>query len=166
MLIYSFVCFKGTPGGVKENSSGGGIPTVGQGIGSAAAGKQVTGLSQGPEDKDKDGCFRVPGYRGVWVNPMGKHFVKINGVPLTCVKQEEGDGNADKGPGSITLFKDADEAARMHDDAMKKIGQSKSVEMNFKQDGNRIVYEDAAANAAAGRGLEMLGMCFIIQRAR
>ena len=72
---------------MKENSSGGGIPTVGQGIGSATASKQVTGLiGQGPEDKDEDGYFRVPGYRGVWVNPMGKHLVKINGVPFTRVK--------------------------------------------------------------------------------
>ena len=49
----------------------------------------------------------------------------------------------------------------MHDDAMKEKGQSKSVQMNFKEDGNRIVYEDAAANAAAGRGLEMLGACSV-----
>jgi len=148
----------GTSGGVKENSTGGGIPTVGQGIGSVTTSKQMTGGhgKEGPKDKDKDGCFRVPSYRGVWVNPMGKHFVKINGVSLTEEQLNKPAGQESFG-GSTILFKSADEAARAYDDTVRQRGEDKNTEMNFKEDGSRILYEDAAVNAAAGRGLEMLG---------
>ena len=162
-MLQSFLCVcspTGTPGGGKENSSGGGIPTVGQGIGSAAINKQgAVPLGQGTEDKDKDGCFRVPGYRGVWVNPTGKHFVKVNGTPLTKGADDEKGKDSSSG-GTIIVFDNADEAAKMYDDVLKKRGEDKGAEKNFKADGSRIVYEDAAASTAAGRGLEMLGEFF------
>jgi hypothetical protein len=140
----------GVLGGIRENSSGGGIPTVGQGIGSVTSNKQVSAiLGQGHDDKDKDGCFRVPGYRGIWVNPSGKHFVKIKGEPLMT--------SEDDSSGKISLFDNAEDAATMYDKTLKERSEDKTSELNFKSDGKRIVYEDSTATAAAGRGLEMLG---------
>jgi hypothetical protein len=132
---------------------GGGIPTVGQASkkkkSSAGAGK---GHSNG--GKDKNGCIRVPGYSGVWVNPKGKHFVKIDEKPLTHESDEEKVFSDD----STILFDSVEEAARMHDTVMKeKMGEvKKDLKLNFKPDGSRIVY-DTTSTAAAGRNLEMLG---------
>lgn len=104
----------------------------------------------GPEDKDKDGSFRVPGYRGVWVNPAGKHFIKIGGVSL-MIETDEGETEKEE----VLLFDTIEEAARKHDEVVT--GTGKGSELNFRPDGTRIVYEDSTAAAAAGRGLEMLG---------
>lgn len=105
--------------------------------------KKKSGSSTGavkPQDKDSDGSFRVPGYRGVWVNPAGKHFVKIGGERL-CV----GDANVD-----VWFFDSVDEAAKKHDDIVIERGLEKSGGLNFNKDGSRIVHEDAAPSAASG----------------
>lgn len=145
---------KGAPGG----PNGGAISTVGQiGItakqhgpgvgkqsGASTAGAQGTGAKNDLEKVDKDGSFRVPGYRGVWVNPAGKNFVKIKNEPYF-----ENDNKK--------LFDSADEAAKVHDKIANEKGL-KDIELNYKEDGKtRIVYEDKSSMASAGRGLEMLG---------
>lgn len=166
------------PGGSSAPgaSAGGGVSTVGQGMGSGGKPHGPTGVvgknassrsvgkasstgAAGPEDKDKDGSFRVPGYRGVWVNPAGKHFVKINGRQLTTHK-----GNSKTSGSVIQLDNDAmffdsiEDAAKTHDESiLAKSGQEAVTELNFLPDGTRIIYEDNTAAAAAGRGLEMLG---------
>jgi hypothetical protein len=99
-----------------------------------------------PKDKDADGSFRVPGYRGVWVNPSGKHFVKTSKDPL------RNDG------GDIVYFDTVEEAARKHDKILKKETEKDTgAELNFKEDGSRVIYDDNTAASAAGRGVEMLG---------
>lgn len=101
-----------------------------------AAAKQA---GAAPEDKDPDGSFRVPGYRGVWVNPKGKHFVKVKG---TIVKV-----------GDETLFFDSiEEAAKAHDSAVKKQGCDPKTELNFQEDGTRIVYEEVTTSSTTGLG--------------
>ena len=101
-----------------------------------------------PKDKDTDGSFRVPGYRGVWVNPAGKHFVKIEGTRLT-------ERNSDE----VLLFDTVELAAQIHDDAVKEsFDDNNKVELNFQADGSRIPYADKnTAVSAAARGVEMLG---------
>ena len=110
----------------------------------AKAGKAVAT----PKDKDTDGSFRVPGYRGVWVNPAGKHFVKIEGSRLTEQNSDE-----------VLLFDTVELAARMHDDAAKDSSDdNNNIELNFQADGSRIPYADKnTAVSAAARGVEMLG---------
>mmetsp|Transcript_13247 Transcript_13247/g.15409 ORF Transcript_13247/g.15409 Transcript_13247/m.15409 type:complete len:1475 (+) Transcript_13247:140-4564(+) len=133
----------------RETSLGGGVPTVGQ-----TSKKKKSSASKGiNEGKDSNGCIRVPGYRGVWVNPKGKHFVKINKKPLLQDRKNVGDSNDE----ATMLFESIDEAARMHDSVVIEKSEDKNVEMNFKADGTRIVYDDASSTAAAGRKLEMLG---------
>eukprot|EP00521_Asterionellopsis_glacialis_P013923 CAMPEP_0195307938 /NCGR_PEP_ID=MMETSP0707-20130614/37967_1 /TAXON_ID=33640 /ORGANISM="Asterionellopsis glacialis, Strain CCMP134" /LENGTH=1416 /DNA_ID=CAMNT_0040372193 /DNA_START=37 /DNA_END=4287 /DNA_ORIENTATION=- len=154
-------------GGAPGASAGGAPSTVGQGVGvggksvgptgtvgkkGKTAGKSSSAGAVGPKDKDKDGSFRVPGYRGVWLNTAGKHFVKIKGVRLTN-KGIEGDEKAE----DVLLFDAVDDAARKHDEFVSKSSGAKGAELNFRPDGSRIVYEDSTAAAAAGRGLEMLG---------
>ena len=94
-----------------------------------------------PKDKDSDGSFRIPGFRGVWVNPAGKHFVKVGKERLMEA-------------GELLFFDTPENAAQKHDEAAK---DSNGTELNFKSDGSRIKYDDNAAASAAGRGLEMLG---------
>ena len=87
-------------GNGEQGGSVGATPTVGQGASGKVGGvgkKKTAGRpgttlpgSSSTEEKDPDGSFRVPGYRGVWVNKNGKHFVKINGVRLTDDKTETG----------------------------------------------------------------------------
>ena len=64
----------------KQGATGGGIPTIGQGISSMMSGNQCMVGVEGDTPKDDDGSFHIPGYRDMWVNPAGKHFVKINGI--------------------------------------------------------------------------------------
>jgi len=106
----------------------------------------------GPDDKDSDGSFRVPGYRGVWVNPAGKHFVKIGGERLL-----KGEATDDGGGGDDWLFDSIDDAAKKHDEIVRERGLEKSDELNFNKDGSRIVHDDGTPAAAAGRGLEIMG---------
>ena len=128
---------RGGGGGGKGNQHG----PVGV-VGKKNKGSKSASAAQ---DKDADGSFRVPGYRGVWVNPAGKHFIKIN------KKRWE------KEDGSLSIFETVEQAARQHDEVLKKGGLPKNAELNYKPDGTRIVYEDSTAASAAGRGLEMLG---------
>ena len=99
---------------------------------------------------DEDGSFRVPNYRGVWVNPAGRNFVKIDGRPVL-----END--------AVKLFDSPEDAARHRDDLVL-LRDVTDAEMNYRPDGTtRIVYEDKGSNSVgnivtnAGRGLEMLG---------
>jgi len=165
---------KDTDKGSSGGSTGGGMPTVGQGIGSslAVSGATLRGKGANLRQKDEDGCFCVPGYRGVWVDKTGKHFVKVNGVALVRSKLSDKDNiNEEKSSNdneersstsksTVILFSSADQAAKAYDLEIKnkEKGDLKSVELNFKYDGTRIVYDDTASNAGnSGRGLDMLG---------
>lgn len=123
-------------------------PTVGQGGSKAGVGKKksqrITTTQQGglsKEEKDPDGSLRVPGYRGVWVNKEGKHFIKVNKERYT------GDGD------ELVFFDSADAAARSYDDVISRdSGENKAAELNFKADGTRNIYEDATSSTASGLG--------------
>mmetsp|Transcript_13452 Transcript_13452/g.19827 ORF Transcript_13452/g.19827 Transcript_13452/m.19827 type:complete len:1312 (-) Transcript_13452:194-4129(-) len=134
-------CGQPTEGTEEKDNSGAvfGPPGV---VGKKAKGSKKQSESQ---DKDADGSFRVPGYRGVWVNPAGKHFVKIEKKALT---NDNGD---------LKYFDTVDQAAREHDTVLEQKGMQKGMELNFQSDGSRIVYDENAAASAAGRGVEMLG---------
>jgi hypothetical protein len=110
----------------------------------AAAVKSPTfSMSTAITDKDPDGSLRVHGYRGVWVNKVGKHFVKIDGKRLTENETSE----------KILLFEDADEAAQKYDDILqKKCKDSSKLELNFQPDGSRIVYETVTSPSQSGLG--------------
>jgi hypothetical protein len=116
-------------------------PTVGQGGGPKSGVGKKKGGRPGPsqsgpssaEEKDPDGSIRVPGYRGVWINPNGKHFIKVDGERVTESEREE----------SIMLFDVVDDAARKYDEIMRmNKKKNQNVECNFSEDGSRIVYED------------------------
>jgi hypothetical protein len=93
------------------------------------------------EEKDADGALRVPSFRGVWVNQNGKYFVKING------KRLKDDDDTD------TLYFDSvDEAAKKHDVILKETSSGEQMELNFKEDASRIVYEDVATASTSGLG--------------
>ena len=92
------------------------------------------------EEKDPDGSIRVSGYRGVWVNQAGKHFVKINGERL---KDENG---------KELLFPGVEEAAKKHDEYLKSTNPKGKVEYNYKPDGSRVVYEDVSTSSTTGIG--------------
>lgn len=144
LITLNFTCSLGAGGEPSDPSgeasagrrSGGPVSVVGK------KGKKKSGSSAGvvrPEDKDPDGSFRVPGYRGVWVNPLGKHFVKIGGDRLRL-----DDAN------DVTFFDSVDDAAKKHDEIVRERGLEKSDGLNFKEDGSRIVHEDTAPSAASG----------------
>lgn len=92
------------------------------------------------DEKDSDGSFRVPSYRGVWVNKIGKHFIKLNGERYTESKK-------------LILFGSVDSAAKKHDE-LKLCDENvdKMMELNFKPDGSRIVYDDNSPASASGMG--------------
>eukprot|EP00980_Cylindrotheca_fusiformis_P017815 scaffold5631_cov117-Cylindrotheca_fusiformis.AAC.3 len=94
----------------------------------------------GTDQKDPDGSIRLPGYRGVWINQAGKHFVKIDSERL-----------ADQDKATI-YFDSVDEAARKHDSALKERKPAGKHEFNFKADGSRIVYEDVTTSSTTGIG--------------
>ena len=103
--------------------------------------KKGTKTVQPPtEEKDPDGAMRVPGYRGVWVNQSGKHFVKIDGERLKNEKGRE------------LLFPAIEDAAKKHDEVLKSKNLQGKVEYNFKADGSRIMYEDVATSSNTGIG--------------
>lgn len=117
---------------------------MGKQSGANSGGARGTGSKNNTEKVDKDGSFRVPGYRGVWINPAGKNFIKI--------KNEIFLENCDK-----KLFDTSDEAAKFYDQVVKERDLT-DAELNYKDDGEtRIVYDDKSSMASAGRGLEMLG---------
>jgi hypothetical protein len=93
----------------------------------------------GQEEKDSDGSARVPSYRGVWMDPNGKYFVKVQGERLTEAS-------------SVILFDTPDEAARKYDAEMKKSGSEAKVELNFKSDGTRNIYEGSSTSSTTGFG--------------
>jgi hypothetical protein len=98
------------------------------------------GTDKESSEKDEDGSMRVPSYRGVWVDAAGKHFIKIENKR---VKEENG---------SKMIFDSADIAAKKFDALLKENKSSKS-EFNFKPDGTRIMYDEAASSASsAGLG--------------
>ena len=129
-------------------SLGGATPTVGQGGTKGGVGKkksqrsstaQTGGTVQ--EEKDPNGALRVPGYRGVWVNKEGKHFIKIDKDQYT------GDGD------EVVLFDSNDAAARRYDEVISKnASENQTLELNFKPDGTRNIYEDATSSTASGLG--------------
>lgn len=117
-------------------------PTVIQGgISKKGTGKKKTGRPSGGRslqsaavviEKDSDGSIKVPGYRGVWVNKMGKHFVKIDGKKLMENDESE----------EPLLFYGMDDAARKYDEVVTKTKKDGKLELNFNPDGTRIFYED------------------------
>lgn len=136
----------------EQGGNVGATPTVGQGSNAkGGVGKKKAtgrpGVAQPgaavTEEKDLDGSFRIPGYRGVWVNKSGKHFVKIEGKRLTDNRKEDG---------KLLLFDNIDDAARMHDKIVNKGNQNEKVELNFKSSGSRIIYEDITPASTSGLG--------------
>jgi hypothetical protein len=132
-----------------QNGSVGATPTVGQGgPAKAGVGKKKGKASQPAtlgEEKDTDGSFRVPGFRGVWLNTAGKHFVKVDGERLTTAE-----GKAD-----VVFFGAIDEAAKKYDSILrmqKKKNHNQKMELNFKPDGTRFLYEDITPASTSGLG--------------
>lgn len=135
--------------GADNNGSSGAPPIVGQGSGpKSGVGKKKGGRpgpsqpgSSGTEEKDSDGSFRIPGYRGVWINPAGKHFIKIEGMRFM-----EEESAAEE---SVLVFDAVDDAARKYDEVLKRNkNKDKSIECNFSEDGSRIVYEDILSTSS------------------
>jgi hypothetical protein len=137
--------------GVDEGAvaGSGAVPTVGQGANKkAGVGKKKTSRPGAAppgatpnQEKDADGSFRVPGYRGVWVNKTGKHFIMIDGRPI-------------KLDGTLKLFDTTDDAARKHDEILQAESKDPSakLELNFRSDGTRIQYDDVSQTASSGLG--------------
>lgn len=84
----------------------------------------------------KDNSSQVPGFNGVWVQPDGKHFIKIEGEVIEADGKEE----AQKGVTPL-LFDTAEEAAKRRDQILKDSGRAQVSEMNYKPDGSRIIHE-------------------------
>lgn len=132
-------------GGTTPNVGQGGGPKsgVGKKKGGRPSGAQVGGTSS--DEKDADGSLRVPGYRGVWINAVGKHFIKI-------------DGERYKNNLSVEiLFDNVDDAAKKYDEIVrqqkKESGKkNQKVELNFKPDGTRIIYEVITPATTSGLG--------------
>lgn len=130
------------PKGVGARGNFGPVGVVGKKKGKSASAQG----SKPPVDKDSDGSFRVPGYRGVWVNPKGKHFVKIKDTR-----------QADEGGEGTQFFDNIEDAAKRHDTALKKLtekeeDEDEKIELNFQEDGTRIVYEDTTSASSTGLG--------------
>lgn len=118
----------------KVKEFGGAVPSVGKAPKSRGPKKKIAkNLAAAViPDKDDDGSTRVLGYRGVWLK-NGKYFIKVGGIPLT--KSVEGK--------EVTLFLDTvEEAAKRYDDVITTRGRAREVEMNYKEDGSRIMYDD------------------------
>jgi len=142
----------------SSGGTSGATPTVGQGTSNAkqygpGVGKQgnVSGNvnASSEETMDKDGSLLVPTYRGVWVNTEGKYFVKVDGNAVTTASNE---GDVP----TVHLFASADEASK-HFDMLVSEGGNSNIELNFRKDGGRIVYEDASSMPNVSRGLDALG---------
>jgi len=147
-----------------HHHSGGGVGTVSNAALSGMGSADLRGAHSSGKEVDEDGSLRVPNFRGVWVNTAGSFFIKVDGKAVMDddpangikIKREE----IDDVPSSETLllkFNSAEEAAKQYDEVLTFKKPSQKNELNFNEDGNRIVYDDGNAMAAAGRGLEMLG---------
>lgn len=133
-----------------QNGSVGATPTVGQGgPAKAGVGKKKGKASQPAppgEEKDPDGAFRVPGFRGVWLNTSGKHFIKVDGERHMSLPEGKGD---------LVFFGAIDEAAKKYDSILrmqKKKNHNQKMELNFKPDGTRFLYEDITPASTSGLG--------------
>jgi hypothetical protein len=111
-----------------------------QGLSSGGAKQGVDKTVPAKEEKDSDGSTRVFSYRGVWMDPKGKYFVKIGGERFT--------------ERSATVFFDnVDKAAKKYDAVMKEKQKSGgNNEYNFKSDGTRIIYEESPSASSTGFG--------------
>ncbi len=105
-------------------------------------------------DKDEDGCYRVPGYRGVWVDPKGKHFIKIDGKPYSHDQNSDPESESNL---KRVFYDSSEQAAQTYDTIMRRNGIEDIAEMNYKSDGSRIKYDEVTTATSVGRGLEMLG---------
>lgn len=138
--------------GVQANDQGltvGATPTVGQGslgnkvcIGKKKANRVNSSQNAvSVEEKDPDGSLRVPGYRGVWVNKKGKHFIKIDGKKVT-----------EAGSDKLLWFGESDEAAKKYDELIRQQDKDGELELNFNADGSRSVYDDITPASTSGLG--------------
>ncbi|KAG7363982.1 hypothetical protein IV203_037184 [Nitzschia inconspicua] len=96
-------------------------------------------VALGKDLKDSDGSTRVLSYRGVWMDPAGKYFIKIEGKKFS-------DGS------TAVTFDSVDEAARKYDAILKNRSPEGRFEYNFKPDGCRIVYEESSTSSTTGFG--------------
>lgn len=142
-------CGQPSPGSGPDTSGAvGAMPTVGQGGPKSGVGKKKSQRNSSgkngaaaADEKAPDGSLRVPGYRGVWVNKQGKHFIKIENKPYPG---KEG--------GDIMLFDTIDDAAKKYDEVIKARNKGGEVQLNFKADGTKNIYEDATSTAVSGVG--------------
>jgi hypothetical protein len=114
-----------------NESFGGVVPSVGKAPKSRGPKKKIAkNLAAAViPDKDDDGSTRVLGYRGVWLK-NGKYFIKVGGVAVT--KNVEGK--------ETTLLLDKlEEAAKRYDDVITTRGRAREVELNYREDGSRIM---------------------------
>ena len=157
-LTYFYLCWHNLIYPATSGGTSGATPTVGQGasnIRHPGVGKQgsVTGNVSNlvEETVDKDGALLVPTYRGVWVNTEGKYFVKIAGKAImTDFDNQENEAS------SLQLFLSAEDAAMKYDMIAKKDSEN-NAELNFKEDGSRIIYEDSGTITNVSRNLDALG---------
>lgn len=145
----------GLPLGANGSGEGtgtvGATPTVGQGGVKSGVGKKKNqrssngqAASSTDEEKDPDGSIRVPGYRGVWVSKEGTHFVKIDGKRYASPLSN----------GVATMFFESTHTAAKKYDVVVGLskGNDDKVQLNFKEDGTRNVYEDSTSTTASGLG--------------
>jgi hypothetical protein len=129
-----------------QNGSVGATPTVGQEDRQSRSWEEERqGITAPPgEEKDPDGAFRVPGFRGVWLNTSGKHFIKVDGERLMSLPEGKGDlvfGAIDEVKSTISIL-------RMQ---KRKESQSK-MELNFKPDGTRFLLRRYYPASTSGLG--------------
>ena len=91
-----------------QSGRGGRLQNLSGTVGKKKGGKGVQSNTSANE-KDPDGSIRLPGYRGVWVNQAGKHFVKVDGTRIS------GDNS------NVIYFDTADEAAKKHDPSTPRL---------------------------------------------
>jgi hypothetical protein len=143
-------CGQPPEGSGNDTGTAGATPTVGQGGLKGGVGKKKnrssvtqTGGKNTSNEKDSDGSFRVPGYRGVWVTKQGKHFIKIDGKRYAANETEN----------VAIIFDTVDDAAKKYDEIVsRKSNNDGKVELNFKPDGTRVIYDDSKSTTAAGVG--------------
>lgn len=128
------------PSTEKESVTVGATPTVGQRGAKKPAQKKTKSSNQLDRLTDADGSLLAPGFRGVWVNKAGKYYAKVDGK---CINKEGGD--------ALLFFDKPDEAAKKYDETVRALmgGKLESIELNFKVDGSRVIYEDVATSAAS-----------------
>jgi len=94
---------------------------------------------------DEDGSFKVPGFLGVWMNPAGQYFLKVNSTTLFEEVHEK------KNPdGTKPLYFESPEGAACHYDSIVPAGAQR----NYFSNGKRIVYQDKAPVAVCGGKLK------------